>query len=192
MLNVIYVVWGLAVVLGFYQGFFKQVANLLGIVAGIILATIFYSEFGQKVAELTGSTEEVGGWIAFILISVIVPVALGLLASLLTKLFKKMHLGFVNRLAGAVLALVIYTILMGFAFNVMDFINSSAGFHREKLKERPELYYQIKQGTQRFIPDAIIVSDSLEEARAIADGDTTSVHHGLADKFRNILGGEND
>jgi len=192
MLNVIYVVWGLAVILGFYQGFFKQVANLLGIVAGIILATIFYSQFGEKVAELIGSTEEVGGWIAFILISVIVPVALGLLASLLTKLFKKMHLGFINRLAGAVLALVIYTILMGFAFNVMDFINSGAGFHAEKLKERPELYYQIKQGTQRFIPDAIIVSDSLEEARAIAEGDTTNIHHGLADSFRNILGGDND
>ena len=192
MLNVIYVVWGIAVILGFYQGFFKQVANLIGIVAGIRLATIFYSQFGEKVAELTGSTEEVGGWIAFILISVIVPVALGLLASLLTKLFQKMHLGFVNRLAGAVLALVIYTILMGFAFNVMDFINSGAGFHSEKLKERPELYYQIKQGTQRFIPDAIIVSDSLEEARARADGDTTCIHHGLADKFRTILGGDND
>lgn len=192
MLNVIYVVWGLAAILGFYQGFFKQVANLIGIVAGIVLATIFYSEFGQKVAELTGSTEEAGGWIAFILIAVIVPVVLGLLASLLTKLFKKMHLGCVNRTAGAILALVIYTFLMGFAFNVMDFINSSAGFHTEKLKERPELYYQIKKAPQHFIPDAIIVSDSLEEARAIADGDTTSIHHGLADRFNNIFGRDND
>jgi len=189
---VIYVVWGLAVILGFYQGFFKQVANLIGIVAGIILATIFYSEFGEKVAEITGSTEQVGGWIAFILISVLVPVLLGLLASLLTKLFKKMHLGFVNRIAGAALALVIYTVLMGFAFNVMDFINSSAGFYAEKLKERPQLFYQIKQGTQRFIPDAIIVSDSLEMAQAVANGDTTCIHHGLADKFNHLLGEDND
>lgn len=188
MLNVIYVVWGLAVILGFYQGFFKQVANLLGIVVGIILATIFYSQFGEKVAQIIGSTEEVGGWIAFILIAVLVPAILGLLASWLTKLFTKIHLGFINRLAGAALALVIYTVLMGFAFNVMDFINSSGGFHREKLHARPDLYYQIKQGTQRFIPNAIIVSDSIEEARAIERGDTTNIHRGLADSFGNILG----
>jgi membrane protein required for colicin V production len=183
MQTLILVVWALGFVVGIVQGAFKQIANLIGIVAGLVLATMLYQRFGEFFAEKMSTSQSVGNTIAFVVISVVVPVALGLLASLLTKLFSAIHLGWANRLAGGIIGIVGYTLIMSFGFNIMDFVQSSAGYAPGKLEHRPDLYYMVKHSAQQFVPNVIIVSDSTEEASAIADGDTASIHHGLADEF---------
>jgi hypothetical protein len=98
-------------------------------------------------------------------------------ASLLTKAFKVVHLNFINRLAGAVIGFVSYLFILSVAFNVYDFIQSNGGMKPEKLKERPALYYMLKQKSQKIVPDIIIVTDSTEEARG------AKPHHAIGDKL---------
>lgn len=151
-------------IIGFCQGAFKQVANFAGVIVGLIFATALYGQFGDMLSDKTGASVSVAHTIAFVLIAIIVPVALGWVATLLTKAFSAMHIGFINRLAGAVIGAVCYGLVMSLAFNFLDFTESSGGYKTENLEERPSLYYGVKHASQTFVPDAIIVTDSTEIA----------------------------
>ena len=161
----IYIVLGLGAVIGFYQGAFKQIANLLGVLVGIILAATLYKQCGDFLAVKSGASASVAQIAAFVLIVIIVPVLLGILASLLTKLFSTMHLGALNRLLGAVIGVVCYGLLLSFAFNVYDFVESKFGYDTKVLTPREPLFYQVKHACQPVIPDLVIVADSTEVAQ---------------------------
>ncbi len=173
-------------VIGFIQGAFKQIANFLGVTVGIVLAVALYDRFGDYLSQATGASEGIGHIVAFILIVIIVPVALGLLASMLTKLAKKAHLGCVNRGIGAIIGMVSYGLLMSVVFNLMDFAMSNGGLKREKLEQRSELYYQWKHAAQFIVPDVTIVTDSTEEAQG------WEPRHGISEKIPSFLGGEKE
>jgi membrane protein required for colicin V production len=162
---------------GFYQGALKQVANMAGIFVGLVIAVMLYEKFGKALANLTGTEQYTAEIIAFIAIVILLPLVLGWVASLLTKAFKVVHLNFINRLAGAVIGFVSYLFILSVAFNVYDFIQSNGGMKPEKLKERPALYYMLKQKSQKIVPDIIIVTDSTEEARG------AKPHHAIGDKL---------
>lgn len=164
METLIYIVLLVGAGIGFYQGAFKQIANFAGTIVGLVLATMLYERFGDILADKTGTSESIGHTVAFVLVAIVAPIVLGWLASMLTKLFQKVKLGFLNRLAGAAIGAVCYGLVMSIAFNLMDFAESNAGFKVEKLEERPELFYTVKHASQIFIPDALIVTDATEEA----------------------------
>lgn len=173
-------------VVGFVQGAFKQIANFLGVTVGIVLAVVLYDRFGQYLASATGTSEGIGHVVAFLLIVVVVPVALGLLASMLTKLAKKVHLGCVNRGVGALIGMVSYGLLMSVVFNLMDFALSNGGLHPDKLEQRSELFYAWKHAAQWAVPDVTIVTDSTEEAQGFKP------QHGICAEIPSFLGGEKE
>jgi len=150
---------------------------MAGIFVGLVIAVMLYEKFGKALANLTGTEQSTAEIIAFIAIVILLPLVLGWVASLLTKAFKVVHLNFINRLAGAVIGFVSYLFILSVAFNVYDFIQSNGGMKPEKLKERPALYYMLKQKSQKIVPDIIIVTDSTEEARG------AKPHHAIGDKL---------
>jgi len=160
----IYIVLLVGAVVGFYQGAFKQIANFVGVALGLIISATLYENFGEFLADKTGASESFGQIIAFVLIAVVVPVALGWIAAFLTEFFKKMKLNFLNRIIGALVGVLSYALILSFAFNLFDFVGSSAGFKPHKLDERPALYYSVKHATQVIVPNALIVTDSTEVA----------------------------
>ncbi len=155
--------------MGFCQGAFKQIAKFAGVFVGMILASKYSETVGDFLSVTTGTSSGMGKTMAFVLIVIVAPIALGFVASLLTKMFKEMHLGFLNRLAGAGIGAVCYLFLLSFAFNLMDFAHSGAGFNQDVLEEREYSYYLVKHLSQPFIPDAIIVDDATEVAELAED-----------------------
>lgn len=184
METLIIIVLLVGTVVGFYQGAFKQIANFVGVAAGIVLACVLYDKFGDFLSVQTGASEGIGHTVAFLLIAVLTPVVLGWIATLFTKFFNGIHLGCLNRLAGAVIGVVCYGLLMSFAFNIMDFVVSSAGMKPEKLDERPEIFYKVKHAAQILVPDFIIVTDAVEERNGCAP------KHGIKSELPEMLGGE--
>ena len=162
---------------GYIQGAIKQIANLAGIIVGLLLAVTAYDKFGKVLADFTGAEETTADIIAFIAIVILFPIVLGIIASLLTKAIKVIHLSFFNRVAGAVVGAIGYLLILSVAFNVYDFIKSKGGLHTESLSHRDELYYKVKHASQKFIPDLIIVTDSTEEAMGVAP------KHSIQDKI---------
>jgi uncharacterized membrane protein required for colicin V production len=62
----------------------------------------------------------IGRLVAFVLLWIISPIVLGTLATLVTKTLKGLHLGFFNSLAGSVVGIVKYAILLSFIFAAMS------------------------------------------------------------------------
>ena len=162
----IYIVLIVGAFIGWKQGAFKQVAHFLGVAVGLLIAATLYHQFGDFLADKTGASIGFGRLIAFVLIVIVVPIALGWIAAFLTEFFKKLKLNFLNRLIGMVVGVVCYALMLSVALNLFDFIASNAGFKTQKLGERSELYYQMKHATQVVIPDLLLVTDQTE----IADG----------------------
>ncbi|NLV53868.1 MAG: CvpA family protein [Bacteroidales bacterium] len=158
----IYIVLGLGAVVGFKQGAFKQVANFLGVAVGLLLAATLYHQFGDFLADKTGASMGFGRLIAFVLVVIVVPIALGWVAAFLTEFFKKLKLNFLNRLIGSLVGVFSYALILSVALNLFDFMISNAGFKPQKLSERSKLFYQMKHSTQIVIPDILIVTDSTE------------------------------
>ena len=160
----IYIVLIVGAIVGWKQGAFKQVANFLGVAVGLLIAATLYHQFGDFLADKTGASIGFGRLIAFVLIVIIVPLALGWLAAFFTEFFKKLKLNFLNRIVGALVGVVCYALILSVALNLFDFIASNAGFKPQKLGERSELYYQMKHATQVVIPDILLVTDTTEVA----------------------------
>lgn len=190
MNTLILIVLLVGAVIGFYQGAFKQIANFSGIFVGLLVASMMYQQCGDYLADKSGTSATVGHMFAFVLIIIIVPIVLGWIATLLTKAFSSIHLGFVNRFCGAAIGLVSYGMVLGFACNAMDFIESRFGFSPESLEEREPCYYFIKHSAQVLVPNMMIVTDSTE----IANGEEP--HYGLRTSVSNVtnslLNGNNE
>ena len=88
----IYIVLSVGAIIGFKQGASKQVANFLGVALGLLIAATLYHQFGDFLADKTGASIGFGRLIAFILIVLVVPIALGWIAAFLTEFFKKIKL----------------------------------------------------------------------------------------------------
>ncbi len=162
ILIIVFVLVGALV--GFSRGALKQLASLAGIIIGLVLAVTAYDKFGKILADFTGAEQSMADIIAFVGIVILFPIVLGWVATLLTKAFKAIHLNFINRLAGAVIGMAGYLLILSVAFNIYDFIKSRGGLHTDQLGQRSELFYKVKHASQRFVPDIIIVTDSTEEA----------------------------
>ena len=160
----IYIVLIVGAVIGYKQGAFKQVAHFLGVAVGLLIAATLYHQFGDFLADKTGASIGFGRLIAFVLIVIVVPIALGWIAAFLTEFFKKLKLNFLNRLIGMVVGVICYAMVLSFALNLFDFVASNAGWKPEKLGERSNLYYGMKHATQIIIPDLLLVTDATEVA----------------------------
>lgn len=173
----IYIVFATGAIVGIVQGAFKQIASIIGVIAGIVLAILLYDKYGEQLAVSLGTEVQYGQIIAFILIVIIVPLALGWLATLLTKLFSAIKLGWINRLVGMAIGALSYGLIMSVAFNIMDLVVSSGGTKLEKLETRSELYYHVKHASHPILPEIIIVTDNTETKSGYKP------HKGLADKL---------
>ena len=177
----IYSVLAIGGLVGLIQGAFKQIANIIGIIAGIVLAILLYDKYGEQLAVSLGTEVEYGQIIVFILIAVIVPLTLGWLATLLTKLFSAIKLGWINRLIGMAIGALSYGLIMSVAFNIMDLIVSSGGTKPEKLEARSALYYHVKHASHPILPEILIVTDKCESSNGYKQ------YKGLADKLPSDL-----
>lgn len=179
--TLIYIVLMIGAAIGFYQGAFKQIANFIGVALGLILASTLYQQCGDYLADKSGASASVGHMIAFVIIVIMVPVVLGWIASLLTKAMSSIHLGFINRMVGAAIGIISYGLILSFACNGMDFMESSFGYAPEKLEERSELFYLVKHTSQPIVPDMVIVTDSTE----VANGETPK--YGMKSAVTNLI-----
>lgn len=115
-------VW--AVYNGWRSGFIKEVFSSLGIVAGLILAAILYSTCGEDFLAVAGTeTNMVLSVGMFFIIWIMLPLALGLIANILTRAVKGMQLGIPNSLLGTVFSVGKFALLISCVLNMMARLN---------------------------------------------------------------------
>ena len=150
-------------VLGFTKGALRQVATLVGLVAGLLLARALYLTVGERMAVELGTSATVAQIIAFFLIWILVPIALLWVASLLTRVLEVVHLGILNRIAGALVGGVKYALLASLVIQLIEFIDPQDGLISKTIKKSSVLYYSMEEVGDVFVPTLKNVTKELFE-----------------------------
>lgn len=108
---------------GWRNGFVKEVVSTVGFLAGLLIAALCYSQLGQYLTVTGSETNMTTSIIAFLLLWIVVPIFLGLAATIVTKALKGMKLGLPNSLLGAAVSALKYFILISCVLNVMQALN---------------------------------------------------------------------
>lgn len=111
---VILVILALLVFRGLTQGLIKSLAGLLGLIVGVMLAGRFNEDLAGSLFSFI-SNPDIANIVAFVAIILAVWIIFAVIANLLTKLASIVFLDWVNRLAGAVLGLLIGMFIAGAA-----------------------------------------------------------------------------
>jgi membrane protein required for colicin V production len=93
-----------AVIAGFARGFFRSVFSLGGLLVGLIVASWNYARVAHFLERFIHSPDVANG-IGFLIIAILIMVLSAIIGSLLAKLFEKVGLGCLDRIAGAVFGL---------------------------------------------------------------------------------------
>lgn len=118
---IVILAWG--AVRGWGTGFIKQFVSLLGFIVGLIIAIIFYSPVAKVLVSLLTISTSLASIIAFLFLWVIIPIVLGVIANLLTKTLKAVHLNMPNSVFGMFLGVFKYLLFLSCIFNVNKIVN---------------------------------------------------------------------
>lgn len=112
-----------AIFSGWRNGLIKELFNTLGVLLGLLIACGLYYWLAQYLSIEGSQTNIVLNIIAFFIICFFIPIALGFVASGLTRLVKGVMLGLPNSILGAVVSLLKFLLIISFAFNIMENLN---------------------------------------------------------------------
>lgn len=115
---IIVAVW--ALFSGWRNGLVKEIASSIGFLLGLFIAATCYSHFAPYLAVNGTETNMFTSIVAFFILWIATPIVLGLVANILTRVFENLHLGGLNSIAGALVSLLKFTILLSCVFSAMS------------------------------------------------------------------------
>ncbi len=104
---------------GWKHGLLRELVSTVGFFGGLLIAALCYETLGEYITVTGSEVNMMTSIFAFFLLWIIVPIALGAAASILTKALKCMKLDGINCFLGGVLSVVKYAVLMSCVFNMM-------------------------------------------------------------------------
>ncbi len=104
----VYIIIFLFLLIGLSRGFLRQLFSVLAIIGGIIVAVIFYDVFAMMfIRDNLVNNESIANVGAFLIVGFISYLIIQFLGWITTKLMGSIQLGWLNRLAGAAVGVVI-------------------------------------------------------------------------------------
>ena len=113
----ILVVVGVAVIMGFTRGIIGQVGQIAGLIGGIIAARLFGSRLAAFFAgqEAPSAFDNVAGYVVVFLLAYF---AVWLVARFIRGTVHAVHLGIIDRLAGAVFKGALWLLMLSIVLNM--------------------------------------------------------------------------
>jgi membrane protein required for colicin V production len=102
---VIIIYLALSIITGFAQGLIRTLLSIIGLIIGILLASHFYKQLGDILTFI--SNRDAANIVAFVIILLAVMGIATLIALLLRSLIKAIMLGWIDKIGGAVLGLIL-------------------------------------------------------------------------------------
>jgi membrane protein required for colicin V production len=126
----------LSMVMGFINGFVKEVASLAALIFGIWGAIKFSSFTAGKLYDYFDMTGQYVGIIAFLITFGIIVVIIHFIGILADRLVDAVSLGFVNRILGIVFGLIKSVLIMSVFFVILNAIDARRPFlPKERIEE---------------------------------------------------------
>ena len=163
---IILILIGVGVIQGLMKGSMKELASVVGFVAGLLLARALFGTVAEQLAPALGTSITIAQILSFILIWVAVPIGCSLVASVLTKALDVVNLGWLNRLAGAMLGAVKMMLLVGIGIYVLEYIDPKSEMISRTTKRTSVLYTPMKELVDQCLP---VVKDMTEDIKEVID-----------------------
>jgi membrane protein required for colicin V production len=124
---------------GLKQGLIISVFTLLAWVVGILAAIKLSSEASQWIQQQFDIHSNYLPVISFLAVFFIIALIIYLIGKSLEKVVEIAHLGFINKLGGAILRIAIYTLV----FSIFIWLLNEAGFISPEVKTQSKTYFLI-------------------------------------------------
>ncbi len=126
------VILGVFTIRGFIYGFFAELSGLVGLIGGVILAKQYYRDLASVITDYLSA----GSWahiLAYVVILCGTMAVAALLASLLSKLFSAVQLGWLDHLAGGLAGFLKGFILSALLVTAFTYVLGDVDFMRSSL-----------------------------------------------------------
>ena len=141
-----------ALYFGIKNGMVKQLVALAVIYFGIILSLRFATPVSQWVTEHVEMTEFWAKAVSFILIFFAVALVLSLFGRIVEKIIKISLLGWLNKLLGVVMTVILTTLLLSVVVYLVDAANNLLEFIPKEKLEESRFYPALLQLSQEVFP----------------------------------------
>lgn len=141
-------------VLGFWRGMICQIGQLLAVLIGIVVARIF----GEAVARFfagTGSPEMLDYAAGYTVVFLGAYLLTWVIARVLRKVINAVHLGIVDRLAGAVFKAALWTFMLSLALNLYLIIKGNSHELDHPKKPWRAMVVRFAPATLGFLSDEV-------------------------------------
>lgn len=146
---------------GWRNGALRELASSLGFLLGLFIAAVAYDELGSYLAIEGSQVNVVTSVIAFLLLWIVVPIALGAVAMVLTKALKELYLGWLNSTLGAFISFVKYVFLLACILYAL----AGLGILNEERTRSSYLYAPIEANFSAFWREALRDQDADDDDR---------------------------
>lgn len=162
-MNTIDIIFGIILILGLIQGLrkglFVELASLIGLIAGIYGAIHFSYFVGDWLVEKTAWSEQVIKLTAFAITFIIIVLIVSLAGKLLTKVANFAMLGIVNKLLGAVFAVLKFAFLLSVVLMFIDAADRQLSIIGDDNKEDSVLYSFVQPLAPALLPSILQQAD---------------------------------
>lgn len=141
-----------ALVQGVRKGFIAQVISIASIIIGIWASSRFTEVVSEWLGKYITVSDQVMKVVAFALIFITVFLVLAAVGKLLEGMFKMVTLGWLNRLAGLVFALLKTSLILGILIMVFTSLNDTFGLVSEATLNESVLYPPFKEAAFKIFP----------------------------------------
>lgn len=125
---------------GLFSGAIKQVISLTAFLIGFLVACLYYQRLANVMTDFL-SMAALCKVVAFVLLWVVVPIAVKVIASLLTSVLNFVPvLGLLNRLLGGLLGMVKYSLVLG----ALIWLFASTNLIKEETMQKSKLAGPLK------------------------------------------------
>lgn len=105
---------------GWKKGLLKELISMGGFLLGLLIAATCYSILGEYLTVNGSQVNMLTSIVAFLILWIIVPIALGFVATMLTKTLKGMQLGTPNSILGLLVSVLKYGLLLSCLLSAMN------------------------------------------------------------------------
>ena len=141
-----------ALIQGLKKGFIAQAISIASIIIGIWASSRFAEVVSEWLGKYITVSDQVMKVVAFALIFIAVFLVLAAVGKLLEGMFKMVTLGWLNRLAGLVFALLKTSLILGILIMVFTSLNDTFDLVSEATLNESVLYPPFKEAAFKIFP----------------------------------------
>jgi membrane protein required for colicin V production len=137
---------------GLQNGLFVELASLVSFFVGIYVAVKFSYIVGNMLGDSITSSAKTGKVVAFVITLAAVVIAIHLLAKVFSGIASFVFLGWLNKLGGAVFAVIKTTLLVGIVLSLFQKVNVNNMLISKETQESSVLFNPILKTSEMLLP----------------------------------------